>query len=70
MLNIVEGIITPLVNFTFTFTPKNGNLNNGVPYETINASNGQIADKTINYSERDVLQPNQTNIKKIGRAHV
>lgn len=64
VLNIAEGITTPLANFTFTFTPKNGNSNNGVPYETINASNGQIADKTINYSERDVLQPNQTSIKK------
>mgnify|MGYP001695024578 FL=1 len=64
VLNIAEGITTPLANFTFTFTPKTGNSSNGAPYETINASNGQIADKTVDYSETDVLLSGQTSIKK------
>ena len=64
VLNIAEGITTPLANFTFTFTPKNGNSNNGVPYETIDSSNGQITDKNVSYSGTDVLATGQTNIKK------
>lgn len=64
VLNIAEGITTPYAHFTFTFTPKTGNSSNGVSYETINASNGQIADKTVDYSETDVLLSGHTSIKK------
>lgn len=64
VLNIAEGITTPYAHFTFTFKPKTGNSNNGVPYETVNATNGQIADKTVDYSGTDVLSSGQTSIKK------
>lgn len=64
VLNIAEGITTPLARFTFTFTPKSGNSNNGVPYETVTASNGQIADKTVSYSGTDALVSGETSIKK------
>ena len=64
VLNIAEGITTPYAHFTFTFKPKTGNSNNGVPYETVNATNGQIADKTVDYSGKDVLVNGEKSIKK------
>lgn len=64
VLNIAEGITTPEATFTFTFTPKTGTSSNGAPYETISDSNGKIAAKNVVYSKSDLLQPNQTSIKK------
>ena len=64
VLNIAEGITTPEATFTFTFTPKTGTSSNGAPYETISGSNGKIAAKNVVYSKSDLLQPNQTSIKK------
>lgn len=64
VLNIAEGITTPEATFTFTFTPKTGTSSNGAPYETISDSNGKIAAKNVVYSKIDLLQPNQTSIKK------
>ena len=64
VLNIAEGITTPEATFTFTFTPKTGTSSNGAPYETISDSNGKIAVKNVVYSKSDLLQPNQTSIKK------
>lgn len=64
VLNIAEGITTPLANFTFTFTPKTGTSSNGAPYETIDSTNGQITDKNVSYSGTDVLTTGQTSIKK------
>lgn len=63
-MNIAEGITTPEATFTFTFTPKTGTSSNGAPYETISDSNGKIAAKNVVYSKSDLLQPNQTSIKK------
>lgn len=65
VLNIAEGITTPEATFTFTFTPKTGTSSNGAPYETISDSNGKIAAKNVVYSKSDLLQPNQTSIKKV-----
>ena len=64
VLNIAEGITTPEATFTFTFTPKTGTSSNGAPYETISDSNGKISAKNVVYSKSDLLQPNQTSIKK------
>ena len=64
VLNIAEGSTTPEATFTFTFTPKTGTSSNGAPYETISDSNGKIAAKNVVYSKSDLLQPNQTSIKK------
>ena len=64
VLNIAEGITTPEATFTFTFTAKTGTSSNGAPYETISDSNGKIAAKNVVYSKSDLLQPNQTSIKK------
>lgn len=64
VLNIAEGITTPEATFTFTFTPKTGTSSNGASYETISDSNGKIAAKNVVYSKSDLLQPNQTSIKK------
>lgn len=64
VLNIAEGITTPEATFTFTFTPKTGTSSNGAPYETISDSNGKITAKNVVYSKSDLLQPNQTSIKK------
>lgn len=64
VLNIAEGITTPNATFTFTFTPQTGTSSNGAPYETISDSNGKIAAKNVVYSKSDLLQPNQTSIKK------
>ena len=55
VLNIAEGITTPEATFTFTFTPKTGTSSNGVPYETIDSSNGQITDKNVSYSFLSVI---------------
>lgn len=63
-LKIAEGITTPNATFTFTFTPQTGTSSNGAPYETISDSNGKIAAKNVVYSKSDLLQPNQTSIKK------